>query len=219
MPRGIKENKRRNSSRNESRARGRAMQAAYNSPTTIDKMQRQANALLTLGCVRDCEDGGYEVEMPTVRGYEPRIYRVSAADNKMICTCFEYADNEICQHIFAARLLAERILEDTEIEHLSAKGFINVTLAKVVQAIERVEKQDFCYTVKKLETGKYWIDSHATGEIYTVELNRGIFGVTAHCDCPDFTFTRLGKDEACKHISAVYQFEHQDRVISLKMAA
>jgi hypothetical protein len=99
------------------------------------------------------------------------------------------------------------------------KGFVNVTREKVLRTIERVSGQDFSCRVRKIETGKYEAESLASGEAYTVELNRGIFGVTAHCDCPDFTFTRLGRNECCKHIAAVYQFERQDRVISLKMAA
>jgi hypothetical protein len=99
------------------------------------------------------------------------------------------------------------------------KGFVTVSRSKVLAARDRVKNQDYSCEVRKIETGVFEVDSHAGGENYTIELNRGIFGVTAHCDCPDFTFTRLEKDQICKHIAAVYFFERQERYIELNSAA
>lgn len=109
---------------------------------------------------------------------------------------------------------AEKFKEET-----ASKGFVRVTHTEIARAIERVKNQEFSARVQKRDVGVYEVESLTSGSFYAVELNRGLFGATAHCSCPDFTFTRLEKNECCKHIAAVYQFERRDSLISLKTAA
>lgn len=96
-----------------------------------------------------------------------------------------------------------------------SKGFVYVTERKVIQAVERVAEQEFSCQVTKTGTGRYRVYSFASGSTYTVETTRGIFGVTAHCSCPDFEFHRLRRDEMCKHQASVYHYERQSRIVTL----
>jgi hypothetical protein len=139
-------------------------------------------------------------------GYQVYAHKVGLGDP------LERAQEVIERELAPVVAVAATTEEDFETPE---RGYVVVTRAKVAQTAERIEKQDYSCLVRKSETGVYQVDSLKSGNTYTVELARGLFGVTAHCACPDFTFNRLAKDEVCKHIAGVYFFERQTRVVDL----
>lgn len=116
---------------------------------------------------------------------------------------------------FCGRMPIAPPTETEEEFEMPSRGFVNVTERKVIAAVERVAGQEFSCQVRKTGTGCYEVFSFTSTNTYRVELNRGIFGVTAYCSCPDFTARRLPRDEMCKHQAAVYHFERRASVVSL----
>ena len=194
----------------------------------MERMQNTAAALIADNKISVVNYGhctGYRIQL------SPMNWREVINNGGFACACADHLKFDTCAHIMAAETFAaaqesekqakiaatRELLADLETEQPS-KGFVNISRAKVLAAVERVKNQDFTCQVRKTETGKYEVYSFNSTNTYKVELNRGIFGVTGWCECFDFTFARLAKNEVCKHLAGVYFFERRETVVSLNEA-
>jgi hypothetical protein len=177
--------------------------------TTIDKMKSQANALFTLGCVSRAENG-FDVRSADSSRIDSMVFHVEANQNgDLSCACashdskcFKFEDEGVCAHIFAAEMLAAKILDDADLENAPTDKMICITerRGEFVPALERGASSNLT-VYAYFEPDTFVVESGGEKEYHVTLETRDekLFGA---CECADFEFRK----RVCKHLGEVLVF-------------
>jgi hypothetical protein len=95
-------------------------------------------------------------------------------------------------------------------------GYVSVTAESLTACAERIHDKGFTCQITDKGDGLYQVQSNS-GNGYGVFYN--FFTDEAKCSCPDFGKNRLAKNEICKHILSVAQFDTAQTEINRRVSA